>query len=61
MGLISRTRPDLIAARHRELFRLHAAGALRPAHTAYAFTDLAGALDLVESRANRGRVLLEAG
>jgi NADPH:quinone reductase-like Zn-dependent oxidoreductase len=58
IGRISRERPDLLDERRAELWRLLAAGRLRPAYTALPLEALDRATALVASRTNRGRVLL---
>ncbi|SEG77113.1 NADPH:quinone reductase [Actinacidiphila yanglinensis] len=58
IGLIGRERPDLLDERRAELWRLWAAGLLRPRYTALPLTGIARATALLASRTNRGRVLL---
>lgn len=58
VGLISRTRPELIARRRSELWELHRTGRLHPAHEPLPLDRIAEAVALIESRTNRGRVLL---
>ncbi|HEU5417848.1 MAG TPA: zinc-binding dehydrogenase [Streptosporangiaceae bacterium] len=61
MGLISRQQPELIGERRAELWRLLAAGQLRPACTTLPFGQLGAAIELIESRRNLGRVVLTPG
>ncbi|MGW5307657.1 quinone oxidoreductase family protein [Streptomyces griseoluteus] len=58
IGLISRQQPGLIEQRRAELWDLHGAGRLRPAHEALPLDQIAKAVALIESRSNLGRVLL---
>ncbi|WP_202638941.1 zinc-binding dehydrogenase [Bailinhaonella thermotolerans] len=59
VGAVARTRPDLIAERRAELWRLLAAGDLRPAWTIFPPAGLATALTQIETRTNLGRLLLD--
>ncbi|MFJ3711205.1 zinc-binding dehydrogenase [Streptomyces sp. NBC_01387] len=61
VGRISRDRPERIARLRAELWDLHAAGRLHPAHTALPLDRIAEAVELVEARGNLGRVLLRTG
>ncbi|MFE0509786.1 zinc-binding alcohol dehydrogenase family protein [Streptomyces sp. NPDC058964] len=59
MALIARGQPELYERWRRELWRLFADGALRPAvHGEFALTDAARAHEVVESRSNLGKVVL---
>lgn len=58
IGLISRQQPELIDQRRAELWDLHAAGRLHPAHQDLPLDQIAKAVELIESRSNLGRVLL---
>ncbi|MEV0440278.1 zinc-binding dehydrogenase [Streptomyces spectabilis] len=59
MALIARGRPDTYEAWRRELWRLFGAGALRPAvHAAFPLEEAAKAHEVIESRANLGKVVL---
>ncbi|MGA4838657.1 quinone oxidoreductase family protein [Streptomyces sp. G45] len=59
MRLIAQDWPELYEAWRVELWRLFAAGALRPAvHAEFALEDAARAHQAVESRANLGKVVL---
>ncbi|WP_282793837.1 zinc-binding dehydrogenase [Streptomyces sp. CC224B] len=59
MGLIARERPQAYEVWRKELWRLFQEGALRLAvHAEYALEDAAEAHRAVESRANRGKVVL---
>ncbi|MER5777483.1 zinc-binding dehydrogenase [Streptomyces sp. NPDC002039] len=58
IGLIARRQPELIEQRRAELWDLHAAGRLRPAHEALPLDQVDKAVELIESRRNLGRVLL---
>ncbi|MFD9905506.1 zinc-binding alcohol dehydrogenase family protein [Streptomyces sp. NPDC059063] len=59
MRLVAQGRPDLYEAWRRELWRLFAAGELRPAvHAEFALEDAARAHEAVESRVNLGKVVL---
>ncbi|GAB2559845.1 quinone oxidoreductase family protein [Nocardia heshunensis] len=56
MGLLSRTRADLLDAWRTELWELLAAGRIRPRHTVFPLVEMDAALDLVATRRNLGRV-----
>ncbi|MEU7577039.1 zinc-binding dehydrogenase [Streptomyces sp. NPDC041068] len=59
MGLIARGRPEVYEAWRRELWRLFAAGELRPAvHAEFALEDAAKAHEVIETRSNLGKVVL---
>ncbi|AOR31100.1 NADPH:quinone reductase [Streptomyces fodineus] len=59
MALIARGRPDLYEHWRRELWRLFAEGALKPAvHAEFALEDAAKAHEVIERRANLGKVVL---
>ncbi|WP_369393131.1 zinc-binding alcohol dehydrogenase family protein [Streptomyces sp. CG1] len=59
MALIARGRPDLYEQWRRELWRLFAEGALRPAvHAEFALQDVAKAHEAIGTRANLGKVVL---
>ncbi|MEV0320889.1 zinc-binding alcohol dehydrogenase family protein [Streptomyces sp. NPDC050658] len=59
MALIARGRPEVYEAWRRELWRLFAAGELRPAvHAEFALEDAAKAHEAIESRSNLGKVVL---
>ena len=58
IGLINRTRPELVEARRAELWDLLASGALRPQHIDFPLEDITKAIDLVTTRGNLGRVVL---
>ncbi|MEV6052963.1 zinc-binding dehydrogenase [Streptomyces sp. NPDC052107] len=59
MALIARGRPDLYERWRRELWRLFAEGVLKPAvHAEFALEDAAEAHDVIERRANLGKVVL---
>ncbi|MER6072713.1 zinc-binding dehydrogenase [Streptomyces sp. NPDC001817] len=59
MALIARGRPDLYEQWRRELWRLFAEGALKPAvHAEFALEDAAKAHETIERRANLGKVVL---
>jgi NADPH:quinone reductase len=58
IGLISRQDPGLIEQRRAELWKMLAAGQLRPAHKAFPMERVADAVELIETRRNLGRVLL---
>ncbi|MFE0170959.1 zinc-binding alcohol dehydrogenase family protein [Streptomyces sp. NPDC059002] len=59
MALIARGRPQVYERWRRELWRLFAAGELRPAvHAEFALTDAAKAHEAIEARSNRGKVVL---
>ncbi|QEV21311.1 quinone oxidoreductase family protein [Streptomyces alboniger] len=59
IALIARGRPDLYEAWRRELWRLYAAGELRPAvHARFALEDAALAHAVIEGRGNLGKVVL---
>ncbi|UFS95260.1 quinone oxidoreductase family protein [Nocardia huaxiensis] len=58
VGLLSRTRPEVIEAIRSELWDLLAAGKLRPRHTILPLDRLEEAIELVEARRNQGRVMV---
>lgn len=58
IGLVSRTRPDLITQRRAELWDLLAAGQLKPEYVVFPLEEIAKAIDLVATRNNLGRVVL---
>jgi NADPH:quinone reductase-like Zn-dependent oxidoreductase len=58
IGLINRTRPELIETRRADLWDLLAAGTLRPQYVDFPFEDITKAIDLVAARGNLGRVVL---
>jgi NADPH:quinone reductase-like Zn-dependent oxidoreductase len=59
MALIARGRPDLYERWRRELWRLFAEGTVKPAvHAGFALEDAAEAHEVIERRANLGKVVL---
>ncbi|MFB7721356.1 zinc-binding dehydrogenase [Nocardia sp. NPDC056100] len=58
IGLLSRTRPDLIDSYRAELWKLLAAGLIRPRHTVLPFEGIDAAIDLIATRRNLGRVMI---
>jgi NADPH:quinone reductase-like Zn-dependent oxidoreductase len=58
IGLVSRTRPGLVAQRRAELWDLLAAGRLNPKYADLPLEQIAKAIDLVATRNNLGRVVL---
>ncbi|MFI9250240.1 zinc-binding alcohol dehydrogenase family protein [Streptomyces sp. NPDC053069] len=59
MALIARGRPELYEQWRKELWRLFAEGALKPAvHAEFALEDAAKAHEVIERRANLGKVVL---
>lgn len=59
MARIARGQPELYEAWRRELWRLFAEGALRPAvHGEFALEDAAKAHEVIEGRGNLGKVVL---
>jgi NADPH:quinone reductase-like Zn-dependent oxidoreductase len=59
MARIARGRPELCERWRRELWRLFAEGALKPAvHGEFALADAAKAHEVIESRSNLGKVVL---
>ncbi|GAB4585173.1 quinone oxidoreductase family protein [Nocardia sp. IFM 10818] len=56
VGLLGRTRPDVIESYRAELWRLRAAGELRPRHTVLPWDRMDAAIDMIETRRNLGRV-----
>ncbi|MEU5952818.1 zinc-binding dehydrogenase [Streptomyces sp. NPDC047525] len=59
MALVARGRPEVYETWRRELWRLFAAGALRPAvHAEFALEDSAKAHAVIEERSNLGKVVL---
>ncbi|RDI49325.1 quinone oxidoreductase family protein [Nocardia mexicana] len=61
VGLLARTEPEVLESYRAELWKLLADGRIRPRHVEFAFDRTADALELVETRRNRGRVLLRTG
>lgn len=61
IGLVARGRPELYEAWRRELWRLFAAGEVRPAvHAEFDLEDAAAAHGAIESRVNTGKIVLIA-
>jgi NADPH:quinone reductase len=58
IGLVSRTRPDLVTQRRAELWDLLAAGRLDPRYVDFPLEEITKAIDLVVTRSNLGRVVL---
>ncbi|MEI5097567.1 zinc-binding dehydrogenase [Streptomyces sp. PmtG] len=59
MALVARERPDTYEAWRKELWRLFETGELRPAvHARYPLAEAAKAHEVIESRANLGKVIL---
>jgi NADPH:quinone reductase-like Zn-dependent oxidoreductase len=58
IGLVSRTRPDLVTQRRTELWDLLAAGRLNPKYIDLPLGEITKAIDLVATRSNLGRVVL---
>ncbi|MFF8419046.1 zinc-binding alcohol dehydrogenase family protein [Streptomyces sp. NPDC015680] len=59
VAIVARTQPQRYAAWIEELWRLFGEGALRPAiHAEFALADAARAHAAIETRANRGKVVL---
>jgi NADPH:quinone reductase-like Zn-dependent oxidoreductase len=59
MALITRERPELYERWLRELWRLYAEGALRPAvHGEFALEEAEAAHRVITTRANLGKVVL---
>lgn len=59
MALIARERPELMERWRRELWELFAAGRIRPrVDSVLPLEDVAKAFGIIESRANRGKVIL---
>ncbi|MFI6354457.1 zinc-binding alcohol dehydrogenase family protein [Streptomyces sp. NPDC050743] len=59
MAVIARGRPDLYERWRQELWRLFAEGSLKPAvHAGFALEDAAKAHEVIERRANLGKVVL---
>ena len=58
IGLVSRTRPDLVIQRRTELWDLLAAGRLNPRYVDLPLEEITKAIDLVATRSNLGRVVL---
>jgi NADPH:quinone reductase-like Zn-dependent oxidoreductase len=58
IGLVSRTRPGLVAQRRAALWDLLAAGRLNPKYADLPLEQIAEAIDLVATRSNLGRVVL---
>ena len=58
IGLVSRTRPDLVIQRRTELWDLLAAGRLNPQYVDFPLEEITKAIDLVAARSNLGRIVL---
>ena len=58
IGLVNRTRPDLVIQRRTELWALLAAGRLNPKYVDLPLEAITKAIDLVATRSNLGRVVL---
>ena len=58
IGLVNRTRPDLVTQRRTELWDLLAAGQLNPKYVDLPLEEITKAIDLVATRSNLGRVVL---
>ena len=58
IGLVNRTRPDLVIQRRTELWDLLAAGRLNPKYVDLPLEEITRAIDLVATRSNFGRVVL---
>jgi NADPH:quinone reductase len=56
IGLVNRTRPDLVTQRRTELWDLLAAGRLNPKYVDFPVEEITQAIDLVATRNNLGRV-----
>ncbi|MVU79120.1 zinc-binding dehydrogenase [Nocardia sp. ET3-3] len=56
MGVLSRESADLLATWRAELWKLLAEGRIRPRHTILPLDRMAGAIELIETRRNLGRV-----
>ncbi|WP_280274058.1 hypothetical protein [Nocardia wallacei] len=61
VGLLARAEPEVIESYRAELWKLLADNHIRPRHVEAAFGRPAAALELVETRRNRGRVMLRTG
>jgi NADPH:quinone reductase len=60
IGLVGRTRPDLVTQRRTELWDLLAAGRLNLKYIDLPLREITKAIDLVATRSNLGRVVLRA-
>ena len=58
IGLVNRTRPNLVTQRRTELWDLLAAGRLNPRYVDLPLEAITKAIDLVATRSNLGRVVL---
>ena len=58
IGLVNRTRPDLVTQRRTELWDLLTAGRLNPKYVDLPLEAITKAIDLVATRSNLGRVVL---
>jgi NADPH:quinone reductase-like Zn-dependent oxidoreductase len=58
IGLVSRTRPDLVTQRRTELWDLLAANRLNPKYVDLPLEEITKAINLVATRSNFGRVVL---
>jgi len=58
IGLVGRTRPDLVTQRRTELWDLLAAGRLNLKYIDLPLGEITKAIDLVATRSNLGRVVL---
>jgi NADPH:quinone reductase-like Zn-dependent oxidoreductase len=58
IGLVDRTRPNLVTQRRTELWDLLAAGRLNPKYVDLPLEEITKAIELVATRSNLGRVVL---
>ncbi|WP_330183510.1 zinc-binding dehydrogenase [Nocardia sp. NBC_01503] len=58
VGLLARTRPEVIESYRAELWKLLADGKLRPRHTVLSLDRVDEAVRLIETRGNLGRVMV---
>ena len=61
VGLLARTRPELLDQRRTQLWELLAQERVRPRHVEFPLDQVQSAVDLITARANLGRVVLRAG
>ncbi|MBF6332879.1 quinone oxidoreductase family protein [Nocardia transvalensis] len=58
VGLLGRTRPDVIQGYRDQLWKLLLDGKIRPRHRVFGVDEAAAALESIETRRNLGRVML---
>jgi NADPH:quinone reductase-like Zn-dependent oxidoreductase len=58
VGLLARTRPELLDQRRAQLWDMLDDGRLRPKHVEFPLDQVRSAVELITARANLGRVVL---